>query len=87
MKIFLTLLGREVKSFFYSPIAYVVMCFILFLTGFDFYWGISILNQGPTEVTVVQAFFNSFFFWITYVLIFPLITMRSFSERMTSMSN
>jgi len=77
---FFTLLGREIKSFFYSPIAYVVMCFILFLTGFDFWWVVSLLDRGPSDMTVVQAFFDSFFFWMTYVLIFPLITMRSFSE-------
>ena len=77
---FFTLLGREVKSFFYSPIAYVVMCFFLFLTGFAFYIGVSLLNRGPTEMTVVEAFFNTILFWIAYLLIFPLITMRSFSE-------
>jgi ABC-2 type transport system permease protein len=77
---FFTLLGREIKSFFYSPIAYVVMCFFLFLTGFAFYIGIAILNRGPSDVTVVQAFFNTILFWIAYLLIFPLITMRTFSE-------
>ena len=77
---FFTLLEREVKSFFYSPIAYVVMCFFLFLTGFSFYIGVSLLNRGPTDVTVVQAFFNTILFWIAYLLVFPLITMRSFSE-------
>jgi ABC-2 type transport system permease protein len=77
---FFTLLGREVKSFFYSPIAYVVMCFFLFLTGFAFYIGVSLLNRGPTDVTVLQAFFNTILFWIAYLLVFPLITMRSFSE-------
>ena len=82
MSKFFTLLGREVKSFFYSPIAYVVMCFFLFLTGFSFYIGVSLLNRGPTDVTVVQAFFNTILFWIAYLLIFPLITMRSFSEEL-----
>jgi ABC-2 type transport system permease protein len=77
---FFTLLGREIKSFFYSPVAYVVMCFFLFLTGFSFYIAVSLLNRGPTSVTVVQAFFNTILFWIAYLLIFPLITMRSFSE-------
>jgi ABC-2 type transport system permease protein len=77
---FFTLLGREIKSFFYSPIAYVVMCFFLFLTGFAFYIGVALLNRGPTDVTVVQAFFNTILFWIAYLLIFPLITMRTFSE-------
>jgi len=77
---FFTLLGREVKSFFYSPIAYVVICFFLFLTGFAFYIGVSLLNRGPSNVTVLQAFFNTILFWIAYLLVFPLITMRSFSE-------
>jgi len=77
---FFTLLGREIKSFFYSPVAYVVMCFFLFLTGFAFYISVSILNRGPSDVTVVVAFFNTILFWIAYLLIFPLITMRSFSE-------
>ncbi|MGA3172594.1 MAG: ABC transporter permease [Chthoniobacteraceae bacterium] len=77
---FFTLLGREVKSFFYSPVAYVVMCFFMFLTGFAFYIAVSLMNRGPTEVSLLEAFFNTILFWIAYLLVFPLITMRSFSE-------
>ncbi len=77
---FFTLLGREVKSFFYSPIAYVVICFFLFLMGFTFYFAVSALNRGPTGVTVLQAFFTMVLFWFAYPLVFPLITMRAFSE-------
>lgn len=80
MKTFLTLLGREVKSFFYSPIAYVVLFYFLLLTGFNFYSGTSFLNRGPNEVTVVEAFFNTILFWFPFILIFPLITMRTYSE-------
>lgn len=77
---FLTLLGREVKSYFYSPIAYVVLFFFLLLTGFNFYASVSLLNRGPTEITAVEAFFNTVLFWFGFVLIFPLITMRTYSE-------
>ncbi len=80
MRVFLTLLGREVRSYFYSPIAYVVLVFVLLLTGFNFSAGVSLLNRGPSEVTVLEAFFNTVLFWFGYVLIFPLITMRTFSE-------
>ena len=80
MRKFLTLLNREVKSFFYSPIAYVVLFFFLVITGFNFYNGITLLNRGPTETTVVEAYFNTVPFWIGYLLVFPLITMRTFSE-------
>jgi len=80
MRTFITLLGREVKSFLYSPIAYVVLFFFLIATGFNFYSGVSFLNQGPSEVTVVEAAFNTVLFWFPFVLIFPLITMRTYAD-------
>lgn len=80
MKTFFTLLSREVKSFFYSPIAYVVLFYFLFLAGFNFYSQVSIMNGYPTEITVVEAFFMPALFWFPFVLSFPLITMRIYSE-------
>lgn len=80
MSKFLTLLSREIKSYFCSPTAYIVLSFFLLLTGFNFYMDISILSRGTSEVTVVEAFFNSVPFWIGFILIFPPITMRVFAE-------
>ena len=80
MRTFLTLLGREVRGFFYSPIAYVVMFFFLIATGFNFFSGVSFLNQSPSEVMVVEAAFNTVLFWFPFVLIFPLITMRTYCD-------
>ena len=77
---FLVLFKREVGSIFCSPIAYVVLFFFLLVTGFNFDLTVSLLTRGPTEVSLLEAFFNSVLFWITFLLIFPLITMRSFSE-------
>ncbi|MEO6872912.1 MAG: ABC transporter permease [Chthoniobacterales bacterium] len=77
---FFTLLGREVKSYFYSPIAYIVLVFFLLVSGVDFYFQISFMNQRPIPYSVEEAFFNSVFFWFAFVLVFPLITMRLFSE-------
>jgi len=80
MQKFLTLLGREVRSYFYSPIAYIVLVFFLLLSGVDFFFQLSYMNGKPTPYGVQEAFFNSIFFWFAFVLIFPLITMRLFSE-------
>jgi ABC-2 type transport system permease protein len=80
MKTFLTLLSREVKSFFYSPIAYVVLFYFLFLSGFNFFSQIRFLNKVPTEVTLVDAVFSQGIFWFPFILCFPLITMRSYAE-------
>jgi ABC-2 type transport system permease protein len=80
MRKFYTLLSREVRGYFYSPIAYVVLLFLLFVAGADFYFQLSFMNGKPVSYSVQEAFFNSVFFWFAFVLIFPLITMRLFAE-------
>jgi ABC-2 type transport system permease protein len=80
MRKFFTLLSREVRSYFHSPIAYIVLIFFLIVSGIDFYFQVSFMNQRQVQYTVQEAFFNSVFFWFAFVLIFPLITMRLFSE-------
>ncbi|HZR77915.1 MAG TPA: ABC transporter permease [Chthoniobacterales bacterium] len=80
MRKFYALLAREIRSYFHSPIAYVVLVFFLLVTGVDFYFQVSFMNQRPATYSVQEAFFNSVFFWFAFVLIFPLITMRLFSE-------
>ncbi len=71
---------REIRSYFYSPIAYIVLVFFLLVTGVDFYFQLSFMNQRAVGYSVQEAFFNSVFFWFAFVLIFPLITMRLFAE-------
>jgi ABC-2 type transport system permease protein len=80
MRKFFTLLSRELRSYFHSPIAYIVLIFFLIVSGIDFYFQVSFMNQRQVQYTVQEAFFNSVFFWFAFVLIFPLITMRLFSE-------
>jgi ABC-2 type transport system permease protein len=80
MRTLFTLLNREIRSYFYQPIAYVVMFFLLMVAGFNFYLGVLLLNGQPAEVTVVELAFNMVPFWIVFILTFPLITMRVFSE-------
>lgn len=80
MRRLFTLLHREINHYFHQPLAYVVMFFFLLLIGFNFHAGLVALNREPSQVTVVEAFFNSVLFWFPFVLIFPLLTMRLFSE-------
>lgn len=80
MRKFYTLFAREIRSYFFSPIAYIVLVFFLFLSGADFYLQLSFMNGQPVPYSIQEAFFNSVFFWFAFVLIFPLITMRLFSE-------
>jgi ABC-2 type transport system permease protein len=80
MRRFLILLLRELSAFYRTPVAYVVLSFFLLLTGLAFWIAIETLSQTPSETTLIQAFFGNTYFWATYLLVFPLITMRSFAE-------
>ncbi len=81
MRKFYALLAREVRGYFHSPIAYVVLVFFLFISGVNFsYFVVPYMNQRAMEVSAEVLFFNWVLFWIPFVLIFPLITMRLFAE-------
>jgi ABC-2 type transport system permease protein len=80
MRKFYTLLAREVRGYFHSPMGYIVVVFFLLVTGVNYYFQISFMNQRPASYSVQEAFFNNVFFWLPFILIFPLITMRLFAE-------
>jgi len=80
MRRFRTLLGRELGAAFHQPLAYVVLFFFLLITGFNFHAGVSLLNRAAGATTMVEAFFNTVYFWFPFLLVFPLITMRVFAE-------
>src|SRR5690242_18705006 len=58
MRKFWALLLREVRGYFHSPIAYIVLVFFLLVTGADFYFQVSFMNQRPASYSILEAFFN-----------------------------
>jgi ABC-2 type transport system permease protein len=82
MRLFRILLFKELRGYFVSPIAYVVLALVMLLNGFFFRAALAILEQAPSEGSVVTWCFNSQWFWLAYFFIFPLLTMRLFAEEM-----
>jgi ABC-2 type transport system permease protein len=80
MRLLLVLLLKELRSYFVSPIAYVVLALVMVLNGFFFRAALSILEQAPSEGSIVTWSFNTQWFWLAYFFIFPLLTMRLFAE-------
>src|SRR6266404_5329911 len=76
MRRFYTLLAREVRGYFHSPIGYIVVVFFLLVTGVNYYFQISFMNQRPASYSVQEAFFNNVFFWLPFILIFQKITQQ-----------
>jgi ABC-2 type transport system permease protein len=92
MRNILAIWQREMKSYFVSPIAYVVLTVFLFLSGFFFYSILSAViqstmmqsqfGQGAQPVDVPGIVSRSFFGTTSVVLLFmiPMLTMGLFSE-------
>ena len=77
------LTARELKAFWYSPIAYVVGALFLFFQGFVFWLLILALSDPRSDPswTMAQFFFGgTFFFWFSVLILAPALTMRTFSE-------
>ncbi|MBP7950879.1 MAG: ABC transporter permease [Verrucomicrobiales bacterium] len=80
MRVFLILLGKELRAFFLSPVAYVVLALFMVISGFSFAQAISALRDMPSESSIVQWTFYPPWFWFYFFFAFPLITMRLFAE-------
>ena len=80
MRTFYVQLLRELRSIFYTPVAYVVIALFAGLMGFNFQSYISILNKQPADVTVLEVVFLNALFVFVFAFIAALITMRSFAE-------
>ena len=79
----LALTQRELKAFWYSPIAYAAGALFLFLQGFVFWLLLLVMNDPRVDpaLSMAQFFFGgTFFYWFSALILAPLLTMRAFSE-------
>lgn len=78
----LSLIRRELGAYFLSPIAYVVLAVFLAVTGHLFYLTMTqLVAGGPRGVSYpMELFFRDNWFWLVFLFIPPLLTMRLFAE-------
>ncbi len=79
MHVFLTLLRRELGTFFMSLTGYVIVAATTFLVGESFAVLIKNLGSGVSPVPVTELFYRTYFFWLILLLATPVITMRLFA--------
>ena len=72
-----TLVGKEVRTLFTSPIAYAVIAVFVVLSGYTFTVSLIVAKQA----TLVHIFFQAA---VQLILLVPLITMRQFAEERRS---
>ena len=75
---------RELTSFFYSPIAYLVLFGLVIIFGFNFIIFIDDINKAQARTVlvepVIRSYLLSFFTFVTAIIMVPVLTMRTFSE-------
>ena len=80
MRVFSCLLKKELRSYFYSPIAYISLFIFWLLSGMNFYWVLLQLSEGERAISIIQLLFCGPLIIFSLPVIVPLITMKLFSE-------
>ncbi len=86
MRAALAIARKELLSFFFAPMAYIVIAAFLLMNGFLFAVILSALSQpGASATNPMGIFFGgTLFFWIFMILMAPVITMRLGAEEAKS---
>ena len=73
--------ARELRAYFLSPLAYVVLFFVLVLHGAFFSLIVFHLNNPASPAgRPFDIFFSSFPFWMLLIFVVPVVTMRLLAE-------
>lgn len=82
MNALLAIARKELLSFFFAPMAYIVIAAFLLMNGFIFAVILAALSQpGAFSTSPMSVFFGgTLFFWIFLIVMVPVITMKLGAE-------
>ncbi len=72
----LALYKKDLQSFFFSPLAYVLSALFLFVFSVSFVSFIADVESNELTFSFSNVFYNNFFY---FIFIIPILTMRSFA--------
>jgi ABC-2 type transport system permease protein len=79
MRVYGTLLRRELGAYFASLTGYVVIAAAAFLIGMSFLDLVVAVQQEALPVHITEVFYQTPYFWIIVLLTAPVVTMRLFA--------
>ncbi len=77
---------REIRAYFFSPLAYSVLALLLLVNGFVFWIIVSFLSDPRAQIGAPLEYFfgQTFFFWLVLLFVTPILTMRLLAEERRS---
>ena len=86
MKGFLATLTRELRAYFFSPLAYAILTLFLLVNGFIFWVIVSFLSDPRARIGApLELFFGqTVYFWLVLLCVVPVLTMRLLAEERKS---
>ena len=80
MRIIHILTCKELKGYFLSPFGWAILAFVSIMQGVSLSAAMKGFRDSAVKDSLVYVTFNSPLFWSYFLFIFPLITMRLFSD-------
>ncbi|MGC4017163.1 MAG: ABC transporter permease [Luteolibacter sp.] len=80
MRAFRILFRKELKGFFQNPFGWIVLAFVIIMQGISLSMAMKGFRTGGSNSSLVYAMCHTPLFWFYFLFIFPLITMRLFSD-------
>ena len=84
MRIFRILFFKELRAYFLSPFGWLILSFAALMQGFILTAVLKDFSDRPQVDSLVFKNFTSPFFWFYFLFLFPILTMRLFSEETRS---
>lgn len=73
--------GRELRSYFFQPLAWVVLTAVLLLSGWNFWLVLASFAQaGAPTVEITRFLFSGLLFWLPLLVSLPVVAMRLVAE-------
>lgn len=76
-----SLFKKELRSYFYSPFAYVIAALFMLIFSIEFINGLSNLQGTQYTFSFPNIFYNNFFY---FIFLIPALTMRTFADERKS---
>lgn len=80
MRLFRILTIKELKGYYLTPFGWVVLAFVAIMQGVALSTAMKGFRDTPVKDSLIYVTFHTPLFWFYFLFIFPLITMRLFSE-------